>query len=45
MEDKKTGRLLVPVSSYEGSIASGALYASDQLIKTDPAAVRAFVAA
>jgi NitT/TauT family transport system substrate-binding protein len=45
MEEKKTGRLLIPVSSYESSIASGALYASDRLIKTDPSAVRAFVAA
>ncbi len=45
MEEKKTGRLLVPVSSYEGSIASGAVYASDLLIKTKPAAVRAFIAA
>jgi ABC-type nitrate/sulfonate/bicarbonate transport system substrate-binding protein len=45
MEEKGTGRLLVPVSSYEGSIASGAVYASDQLIKTNPDAVRAFVAA
>lgn len=45
MEENKTGRLLVPVSSYEGSIASGAVYASDRLIKTNPAAVRTFVAA
>jgi NitT/TauT family transport system substrate-binding protein len=45
MEEKKTGRLLVPVSSYEGSIASGAVYASDHLMKTDPGALRAFVAA
>jgi ABC-type nitrate/sulfonate/bicarbonate transport system substrate-binding protein len=45
MELKKTGRLLVPVSSYEGSIASGTVYASDHLIKTNPQAVRDFVAA
>jgi NitT/TauT family transport system substrate-binding protein len=45
MEEKKTGRLLAPVSSYEGSLASGTVYASDQLIKTNPAAIRAFVAA
>jgi NitT/TauT family transport system substrate-binding protein len=45
MEEKKTGRLLAPVSSYEGNAAAGALYASTHLIATDPAAVRAFVAA
>jgi NitT/TauT family transport system substrate-binding protein len=45
MEEKKTGRLLAPVSTYEGNAASGALYASRHLIATDPKAVRAFVAA
>jgi len=45
MEENKTGRLLVPVSTYEGSIASGAVYASDRLIENNPEAVRAFVAA
>jgi NitT/TauT family transport system substrate-binding protein len=45
MEENKTGRLLFPVSKYEGNLASGALYASNNLIKTNPDAVRAFVAA
>jgi len=45
MEEKKTGRLLFPVTQYEGNLAAGTLYASDNLIKTNPDAVRAFVAA
>ena len=44
MEEKKTGRLLFPVSKYEGNIAAGTLYASKHIIDTDPDAVRAFVA-
>ena len=43
--EHKEGRLLAPVSTYEGNVASGALYASNHLIATDPAAVRAFLAA
>ncbi|MGH7091177.1 MAG: ABC transporter substrate-binding protein, partial [Stellaceae bacterium] len=45
MEEKKVGRVLAPVSSYEGKVASGTIFASDRLIKTDPGAVRAFLAA
>jgi NitT/TauT family transport system substrate-binding protein len=45
MEDSKVGRLLAPVSSYEGSIASGTISASDRLIQTNPDAIRAFLAA
>jgi NitT/TauT family transport system substrate-binding protein len=45
MEENKTGRLLFPVSKYEGNLAAGTLYASNHLIETDPDAVRAFVAA
>jgi len=45
LEESKVGRLLVPVSSYEGSIASGTFSASDRLIQTDPGAIRAFLAA
>lgn len=44
MEENKTGRLLFPVSKYEGNLASGTLYASNNLIKTNPQAVREFVA-
>jgi NitT/TauT family transport system substrate-binding protein len=45
MEENKTGRLLFPVTKYEGNLAAGTLYASNQLIKTNPDAVRSFVAA
>jgi len=45
MEENRTGRLLFPVTHYEGNLASGTVYASSQLIKTNPDAVRAFVAA
>ncbi|HTV37037.1 MAG TPA: ABC transporter substrate-binding protein [Xanthobacteraceae bacterium] len=45
MEEKKTGRLLFPVSEYEGNLASGTVFASNNLIKNNPGAVRAFVAA
>ncbi len=44
MEEKKTGRLLFPVTQYEGNLAAGTLYASKHLIDTDPDAVRAFIA-
>lgn len=45
MEENKTGRLLFPVSQYEGNVAAGALYASEHIIATDPKSVRAFIAA
>jgi len=45
MADKKTGRLLIRVSDFEGSVASGTLYASNHLIETDPNAIRTFLAA
>jgi NitT/TauT family transport system substrate-binding protein len=45
MEEKKTGRLLFPVTKYEGNLAAGTVYASNSLIKNNPKAVRAFVAA
>jgi ABC-type nitrate/sulfonate/bicarbonate transport system substrate-binding protein len=38
------GRLLFPVSAYEGSVASGAIFASDELIEKNPEAIRAFLA-
>lgn len=44
MEEKRTGRLLFPVTKYEGTLAAGALYASNNLIKRNPNAVRAFIA-
>jgi NitT/TauT family transport system substrate-binding protein len=45
MEEKQIGRVLVPVSSYIGNIASGTLFASNHLIATNPDALRAFLAA
>ncbi len=45
MEEKQTGRLLFPVTKYEGNLAAGTVFASNNLIKNNPDAVRAFVAA
>jgi len=44
-EEKKEGRLLIPVSSYVGNIAAGTIYATQHLIGTDPDALRDFLAA
>jgi ABC-type nitrate/sulfonate/bicarbonate transport system substrate-binding protein len=44
MEETKEGRLLAPVSTYEGNVASGALFASNDIIAKHPDAVRAFLA-
>ena len=44
MEENKTGRLLFPVTKYEGNLAAGTLYASRHIVDTNPDAVRAFVA-
>jgi NitT/TauT family transport system substrate-binding protein len=44
MAEQKIGRVLVPVSDYEGSIASGTLFASNRLIATNPDALRGFLA-
>jgi ABC-type nitrate/sulfonate/bicarbonate transport system substrate-binding protein len=43
-EAAKDGRLLAPVSSYEGNVASGALFASKELVAKNPDAIRAFIA-
>jgi NitT/TauT family transport system substrate-binding protein len=45
LEETKDARLLSPVSSYEGNVASGALFASNRLIASNPDAIRAFLAA
>jgi NitT/TauT family transport system substrate-binding protein len=45
MEEKQTGRLLFPVTAFEGNLAAGTVYASNHLIQTNPDAVRAFMAA
>jgi NitT/TauT family transport system substrate-binding protein len=44
-EEEKQGRLVAPVSSFEGNVASGALFASKALIASNPDAIRAFLAA
>ena len=44
-EETKEGRLLAPVSTYEGNVASGVLFASNALAAKNPDAVRAFAAA
>ena len=45
MAEKKIGRVLAPVSTYMGRVASGAIYATNDIMKKDPASVRAFLAA
>jgi NitT/TauT family transport system substrate-binding protein len=44
-EETKEGRLIAPVSTFEGDVASGALFASSRLIASNPDAIRAFIAA
>jgi NitT/TauT family transport system substrate-binding protein len=44
-EEAKEGRLIAPVSTFEGNVASGVLYATNQLIASNPGAIRAFLAA
>jgi len=44
MEEKKTARVLAPVSDYVGKLAAGTLYASNRLVETNPEAIRAFIA-
>jgi ABC-type nitrate/sulfonate/bicarbonate transport system substrate-binding protein len=44
-EEKKEARLLISASKYVGNIAAGAIYATQQLIATDPDALRRFLAA
>jgi NitT/TauT family transport system substrate-binding protein len=43
-EETKDARLIAPVSSYEGNVASGVIFASNQLIASNPDAIRAFLA-
>ncbi|HVA15696.1 MAG TPA: ABC transporter substrate-binding protein [Stellaceae bacterium] len=42
---KHIGRVLTPVSDFVGNMASGTLFASTHLVKTNPDALRAFLAA
>ncbi|MGH7089036.1 MAG: ABC transporter substrate-binding protein, partial [Stellaceae bacterium] len=43
MEAQGTGRLLAPVSSWAGSLGGSVIFASDQLIKSNPDAIRRFI--
>ncbi len=43
-EETKEGRLIAPVSSFQGNVGSGALFASNGLIASNPDAIRAFLA-
>jgi ABC-type nitrate/sulfonate/bicarbonate transport system substrate-binding protein len=43
-EETKEGRLIAPVSSFQGDVGSGALFASNNLIAQNPDAIRAFLA-
>lgn len=45
LEAKNEGRLLMPVSDYEGNISAGTIYATTALIKSNPDVVRRFLAA
>ncbi len=44
MAQHQAGRVLVPVSDYVPNVASGTIYASDGLIKSNGSAIRAFLA-
>ncbi len=44
-EETKEGRLIAPVSTFEGNVGSGALFASNHLMATKPDAISAFIAA
>jgi NitT/TauT family transport system substrate-binding protein len=43
-EENKDAHLIAPVSSFEGNVASGALFASNALVASNPDAIRAFLA-
>lgn len=44
MEVRKAGRMVAPVSKYEGNIGAGMVFATNHLIATNPGAVRRFMA-
>lgn len=45
MEEKKEGRLLIPVSKYESNLAAGTIYATNKVMASDPDAIRTFIVA
>ena len=44
LAEHQDGRVLTPVSTYMGHVASGVIFASNALIASDPKAVRGFLA-
>jgi NitT/TauT family transport system substrate-binding protein len=44
LEEAKEGRLIAPVSTFEGNVGSGALFASTRLMASNPETIRAFIA-
>jgi NitT/TauT family transport system substrate-binding protein len=42
-EETKDGRLVAPVSTFEGNVGSGMLFASNHLMASKPDAIRAFI--
>jgi ABC-type nitrate/sulfonate/bicarbonate transport system substrate-binding protein len=44
LQEEKKGRLLAPITDYEGPAASGMIFAANSLIAKEPDAVRAFLA-
>lgn len=44
MEADNVGRLLIPASQYEGNLAAGVIYARNQLVASNPDAIRRFLA-
>jgi ABC-type nitrate/sulfonate/bicarbonate transport system substrate-binding protein len=45
MEEKKEGRLLIPVTQYEGNISGGTIFATKAFIAANPETIRRFLAA
>jgi ABC-type nitrate/sulfonate/bicarbonate transport system substrate-binding protein len=43
-EERKEGRLLIPVSKYVGNIGAGTIFATNQVIASNPDAIRRFIA-
>lgn len=44
MAENNAGRLLAPVTDFQGSAVSGALFASNKLVESNPDAIRALLA-
>jgi ABC-type nitrate/sulfonate/bicarbonate transport system substrate-binding protein len=44
LQEEKRGRLIAPITDFEGPAASGMIFATDSLVAKEPDAVRAFLA-